>query len=89
MSKFQNLKDLIEKNHQWPCHYTFKFIIPSEKESEIRTMLELDITIVQYEFKASGGGKYLSLTFSQHFESTHGVIAVYEKVTTIKGVISL
>ena len=89
MSQFQKLRDLLEKNYNWPALYTFKFIIPNEKEVEFKRIMEIDVVVKSYKVRPSGQGKYLGFTFSISCESTDHVIRIYEKAITIVGVISL
>ncbi|MBI2520566.1 MAG: DUF493 family protein [Bdellovibrio sp.] len=89
MPEFQKLRVLLEKNYTWPALYLFKFIIPIEKEPEFKRILGLDITIKEYEVRASGKGKYLSFTFRMNMVCSDEVIEVYQRAIAIKGVLSL
>jgi hypothetical protein len=85
---FNGLREKLEQFHQWPMLYMFKFILPSDnqkialiesifgEDSELKTM-------------PSSNGKYISITVREVMLSPQAVIDVYEKASTIEGVIAL
>lgn len=80
----QRLKELLDSEHQWPTHYTFKFIVSSSRLGEVVEILGEGV-----EVKESKGGKYVSVTLHAHMESSDAVIDIYQRVSVIEGVISL
>lgn len=83
--KFKKQKELLESQHSFPCEYVFKFIIPKDKEDEVRALFPDNEPSV----RPSNKGNYLSLTITYHVESSDLVLAIYEKASTIKGLIAL
>ena len=81
-SKF---KALLDDRHQWPCEYTFKFVVPADKEDELAAFFEASETIK----KNSKTGKFISFTIVRLMNSSDEVIEVYTKVSEVEGVVSL
>ena len=87
MKKFDRLKEALIANHTFPTRYMFKFVVPNtpEKEMELRSLFgDAEIT-----HRLSKSGKYLSVTAVLIVKSADDVIMIYEKASTIEGVISL
>ena len=83
--KVQKAKELLENQYEFPCEYMFKFIVPKDQETEIRSMFpDSDVKI-----RPSKNGNYLSLTVSIEVSSSDLVLAIYEKASKIKGLIAL
>ena len=78
-------KDLLKEHHEWPCDYTFKFIVPVASEQDLENILK-DHEISK---KNSTKGNYLSVTSKKTMNSEEEVMKVYEAVSQIEGVISL
>ncbi len=75
----------LDDNHDWPCVYLFKFIVPEAKKDAFNSIFPAkDLT-----FKSSKGGKYVSVTANVFMHSSDEVIRIYEEAAKIKGVISL
>ena len=79
------LKKLLEEQHNWPCEYQFKFIVPSQSVNKVEALFPNN----QCNKKSSQKGKYISLTVDVHLDSADHVIAIYQKASTIKGLMSL
>lgn len=82
---FQKLIDLLESQYSWPDHYMFKFIAKPEH----RDQLILCVGNIPTDERPSSSGKYVSYTFTVRILKTHEVIEIYQKVSTISGIISL
>lgn len=80
-----SFREKLDQHYQWPAHYTFKFIVPSGKEPEVRSLLPGQPVTE----KISANGKYTSVTFQLSMPSADAVIAVYERATLIEGLIAL
>lgn len=83
--KTAKFKELLEKEHNFPTNYTFKFIVPQSQQSAVEKLFPHE-TI---KLKASRKGNYISLSITMKLESSDLVIAIYEQVSKIKGLISL
>jgi len=81
-----SFREKLDKYYAWPSLYTFKFIIPAGKEEDLRQMFPLHTTATE---KSSEKGKYISLTYQMMMPSSDSVIAVYQKVAVIEGIVAL
>tara|TARA_R110000868_G_scaffold143075_20_gene360831 strand:- start:2516 stop:2764 length:249 start_codon:yes stop_codon:yes gene_type:complete len=80
----ERLKELLDNEHVWPSHYTFKFIVSAEKLGEVVEILGEGVVV-----KESSKGKYVSVTLHKLMDSSEAIIELYKKVATVEGVISL
>jgi len=81
----EKFKELLDQSYQWPDYYEFKFIIKTDDKSQILELLT-GFTIHETPSKQ---GNYTSISARKLMKSTDEVIAVYEMVSPIKGVIPL
>ena len=79
------LKELLDQQHTWPGVYVFKFIVPGQKTSELKKIVAMEETFA----RPSASGKYSSLTFEKTCQDSDEVIEIYQKVSKIKGVVTL
>lgn len=84
-NSLESFKQSLDDNHDWPCEYAFKFIIPSSALDELKSMLEG----INFSIRESKGGKYNSITACIQACNADEIINIYQKAATIKGIISL
>lgn len=85
---YDNLKEKLEEQFEWPSVYMFKFIIPADNRK---------LALVEALFDESGElttrqsrtNKFISITAKQVMLSPDEIIAVYKKAGKIEGIISL
>ena len=80
-----NFRIKLDEHHSWPTVYIFKFIVPKGKESELKELFPLHTS----SEKVSTQGNYISITFQMMMPSSDAVIEVYERVSSIEGLIAL
>ena len=83
----KSLKNILD--HQiYPNNYLFKFILKpdNQKVSKILSFFDND---VKYQVKNSSNGSYVSISINLRVKNSQEVIAKYQKISTIKGIISL
>ncbi len=78
-------KMLLDEFYEFPCEYSFKFIVTQDKVKELITILGKG-KIVQ---KKSSKGNYISVTMTNLYTSSDQIIEIYQKVAIIEGLISL
>jgi len=86
-NNLKSLKNLLD--HQiYPNNYLFKFILKpdNQKISKILSFFDND---VKYKVKNSSNGSYVSISINLRVKNSQEVIAKYQKISTIKGIISL
>lgn len=87
MSKYDKLKELLA-DQKFPLVYPFKFIIKEDQEKLIKIKRIFDET-AEYQVRKSKNGNYSSITIKQMMLTTDDIIAKYEQMEGIKGIISL
>jgi putative lipoic acid-binding regulatory protein len=85
MEDTEKFKALLDDTYQWPDYYEFKFIIKTEDKSLILEQL-VNFTIHEQPSKQ---GNYTSISARKLMKTTEEVIAIYQMIGKIKGVISL
>jgi len=83
--KSEKFRELLDQSYQWPDFYTFKFIVKIENRDQVVALLDGH----DVQFKNSEKGNYVSITSRLFVQSTDDVIAVYEAIAQIPGVMSL
>jgi putative lipoic acid-binding regulatory protein len=79
------LKLVMDETLQFPTEYLFKFIVPVSEVHQILLVLEgMDV-----DERASSNGKYISVSGKKIFQTSDEIIAIYQKASVIKGIISL
>jgi len=78
-------KSLLEEQISFPDYYSFKFIVKTETKDHLLVHLEEHIIVE----KLSSNGSYTSVTSRKLVQSADEVVAVYQRLSTIKGVITL
>lgn len=80
-----NFREKLEGHYAWPALYTFKFIVPTGKEEEVKNLF-LNHTTSE---KLSKNGKYTSITINMMMPSSDAVIDVYQAASVIEGILAL
>jgi putative lipoic acid-binding regulatory protein len=80
-----NFKEKLEVHYAWPSLYTFKFIVPIDREIAVKNLFPNHST----SRKLSKNGKYISITINMMMPSSDAVIEVYQKASIIEGIIAL
>ncbi len=81
---------LLQENHDWPCKYSFKFIMPEPELKHFATLIndrmpyETPVTV-----NLSQKGKYASICFELECKSPREVLSLYHKVSDVNGLVSL
>lgn len=84
---FDNLKARLEKL-SWPMVYMFKFIVPAKNKqiALVESLFSREAVVHQRE---SSEGNYISITAREVMLSPDHVVAVYQKASTIEGLMAL
>ncbi len=82
------MRKALDLVHQWPALYMFKFILEPD-EQRLNAVLALFPPEAEVLRKYSQAGKYLGLTVKEVMLSADEVVARYDKVALIEGVIVL
>ena len=80
-----NFRAKLEGYYAWPSLYTFKFIVPTGREVEVKNLFPNHTS----SEKLSKNGKYTSVTINMMMPSSDAVIEVYQSASVIEGIIAL
>lgn len=83
--KHAQFKEALDNNHQWPCPYIYKFIVPSENIAQLVALFPEE----NIETKKSKTGKYTSVTMTSTMCSASEVTDIYEKASQVPGIMAL
>ncbi len=82
---YTSFQEKLDQHYVWPTLYIFKFIVPKNKEQELKDLFPLH-TAAEKESKK---GNYASITFQMMMPSSDAVIEVYKKIAAVEGIIAL
>ncbi len=80
-----NFREKLDSHYAWPSLYTFKFIVPTGREEEVKNLFPKHTS----SEKLSKNGKYTSITINMMMPSSDAVIEVYQSASVIEGLIAL
>lgn len=86
--QFEKLRELLNKENNWPMVYMFKFIVPADNQK---------IALVESKFsdeaiilhKESTTGKYFSITVKEVMLNADSIISKYKEMEGIEGLMAL
>ena len=81
----KQFKKKLEANHDFPCSYMFKFIVPIRKKEALLNLLPK----VDTKIKRSTSNKFISITLNMEIESSDKVIDIYNQVYQVEGLIAM
>lgn len=86
---YASLKEKLKEHHNFPEHYLFKFILPTNPEKLTEIYRIFDGLDHSTNTRDSKGGKYISLSINAFVLDADQVINLYQKVGKIDGVLML
>ena len=85
MHNIESFKKTLNQEYNFPCEYSFKFIVQNDfKEDVINLLPEAKKNI-----KISKKGKYVSITLSSIMKNADEIVYIYDKASKINSIISL
>ena len=81
----ESFRSSLDANYEWPSLYPFKFIVPVDQADSVLNLFA-DNPVRARESK---NGRFVAYTMEIHVHSCDEVIAIYQRVAQIPGVISL
>ena len=85
---WSRFRSLLDDNNDWPAHYMFKFIVPSEELEDMKDVLAEHVG-EDVKVRASRKGNYMSVTARRKMGSSEEVITIYKAAGDVEGVIAL
>lgn len=80
-----SFRSSLDANYDWPCLYPFKFIVPKDQTETVLALFADD----PVRANESSSGRFIAYTMEMHMHSSDEVIAIYQRVAQVPGVISL
>lgn len=84
-SDLHSFRSSLDANYDWPCLYPFKFIVPKDQCERVLELFADD----PVRANESRNGRFTAYTMEMHMHSCDEVIAIYQRVAQVPGVISL
>lgn len=81
----ESFKSSLDAYYTWPALFPFKFIVPIEQANQVIEMLD-DPNLTS---RPSANGRYRAFSLEKMMHSSDEVIAVYQQMTRIPGIISI
>jgi len=81
----ESFRSSLDANYDWPCHFPFKFIVPRDQSETVLNLFNDD----PVQANESSGGRFIAYTMEMYVHSCDEVIAIYQRVANVPGVISL
>ncbi|MBP9674502.1 MAG: DUF493 family protein [Bacteriovoracaceae bacterium] len=81
----KTFKEVLEESYTFPCEYIFKFIVPKAGVAILNSIFVGE----DIKFRHSSKGNYVGVSVVKKVKSSDEILAIYNKVATIDGVISL
>ena len=73
---------------QWPLLYYFKFIVPNDKvKIEQVKLLFPDPSMITYN--TSRDINYISISYKQYMPDAESIIEIYQRASSVEGLIAL
>lgn len=86
---YERLKEELRTTSNWPTIYLYKFIVPTETSKIIAVEEAFNNMGAVINTVQSKTGKFTSVSINVNMESPEHVVAKYQEVSTIDGIISL
>ena len=82
------LKKQLDEEHEFPCVYMFKFIVPNSNRlhAQVEALFGSE---AQISIRESRNGNYLSVTAKEMMLNAGNVISRYREAANINGIIAL
>ena len=86
--------DLLNQTHEFPCSYIFKAIGKVESGFAARVVAGVREELNQetdppHRFRSSASGRHISVTLEPTVETAEQVLAIYERIASMAGLVVL
>jgi hypothetical protein len=85
MHKSESFKKTLDQEYNFPCEYSFKFIVKNDFKEDVISLLPE----AKKNIKISKKGKYVSITLSSIMKNADEIVYIYDKASKINSIISL
>jgi len=81
----ETFKDKLDATHNWPCDFTFKFIMRPGQLVRFKRLFPED----RWHKRESAQGRYICVTMEREVHGADAVVEVYDRAAEIPGVMLL
>ena len=81
----ESFRSSLDANYDWPAIFPFKFIVPKDQTEQVLELFADD----PVRANESSSGRFIAYTMEINVHSCDEVIAIYQRVAQVPGVISL
>ena len=85
MHNSESFKKTLDQEYNFPCEYSFKFIVKNDFKEDVISLLSES----KKNNKISKKGKYVSITLSSIMKNADEIVYIYDKASKINSIISL
>lgn len=85
MDSVKAFKEKLDQEHNWPAYYMFKFVVPIEKEDEVKDAFPTE----KFQKRLSKAGNYIAFTLKKMINNSDEVVEIYFRARKIEGLIAL
>ena len=85
MQNSESFKNTLNQEYDFPCNYSFKFIVKSDLEKIVLNLLPKAKSAI----KTSKRRTYVSITLTSFVNNADEIVYIYDKASKIDGIISL
>jgi uncharacterized protein len=79
------LKAALDSTVTWPDVYAFKFIVPRAHVNHVYALIDGH----RYTERESSSGRFVAITVEAMMTSSDDVVAFYERVSVVEGIMAL
>ncbi|MEN8662741.1 MAG: DUF493 family protein [Lentimonas sp.] len=80
-----SFRSSLDANYEWPCVFPFKFIVPVDQTTVVLDMFDEE----PVKSRKSSSGRFIAYTMDIRVSSSEEVVAIYQRVAVVPGVITL
>ncbi len=85
MNNIESFKNTLDQEYNFPCEYSFKFIVKNDFKEDVISLLPK----AKKNIKISKKGKYVSITLSPIMKNADEIVYIYDEAAKINSIISL
>ena len=85
MNNIKSFKNTLDQEYNFPCEYSFKFIVKNDFKEDVISLLPKP----KKNIKISKKGKYVSITLSSIIKNADEIVYIYDEAAKINSIISL
>lgn len=86
---YERLRAELDRANTWPAEYLFKFIVPTKNDNVLQVENAFDCMGAVIKTSQSKTAKFTSISVNVLMKSAEDIIAKYQQLSSIEGIVSL